>query len=270
MYDSNIDKNRLIIFLTFLLLVFHSYCPSVFLLQSGQTLHIPKGCIHAFRKLSNSPLPPDDCHAALRKQYLEGKSANEEEICISIAWDWAWLGGSSTSTVEQEFNYLSDAASINRDLCIGPGVAHVLSLLQMAERIAHLQAKSKKDLKYNLLEPSRLAYAIYPNLKKVVESEENLVAHCMGLSLAQGRFTVCNKKEAAGYSCSICKSELFNYFWRCRDRNKEEDWCLTCFKGLKFEDDDLRKFQLVHCFQKIEKLKKMLDQVGKIGGVPLP
>jgi hypothetical protein len=63
------------------------YCPSVFVLKPGQTLHINKGRLHAFRKLAPSSLPRYDCHHDLRKIMLL-EIGNDEIVCSSIAWDW--------------------------------------------------------------------------------------------------------------------------------------------------------------------------------------
>ena len=61
------------------------FSPCVFLLKAGQALHIPKGCIHACRKLSRCELDDSDCHAELRQDYIRNLPQNEEEVCISIA-----------------------------------------------------------------------------------------------------------------------------------------------------------------------------------------
>ena len=71
----------------------NSYCPSVFMLEPGQTLHIPKGLPLAFRKMEFEELPPNDCHAVLRRNMIgELKKVDPEllvaPLCISVAYDW--------------------------------------------------------------------------------------------------------------------------------------------------------------------------------------
>ena len=88
--------------LTCLLHIVNSYCVSRFILKEGQCVHINKGRLHAFRKMTNELLPyavpaapSDDCHAFLRA-HLKMPGTNEtvvgpgkpEILCISVAWDW--------------------------------------------------------------------------------------------------------------------------------------------------------------------------------------
>ena len=71
-----------------------SYCPSIFILRPGQHLHINKGRLHCFRKLTPDRLRQDDCHALLRQQLInELKSTPDFDsywgyVCLSIAFDW--------------------------------------------------------------------------------------------------------------------------------------------------------------------------------------
>ena len=83
----------------------------MFLLKPGQTLHIPKVCLHAFQKLSSSKLPESDCHAELRNQYILETGMSAEDICISIAWDWLWIGHSA-QTVQIELACMFEAVEL--------------------------------------------------------------------------------------------------------------------------------------------------------------
>jgi hypothetical protein len=66
-----------------------NYYPSVFILKPGQFVHINKGRLHAFRKMSPTQLHPSDCHFALRSKLIdEDKLGFAEQICVSVAWDW--------------------------------------------------------------------------------------------------------------------------------------------------------------------------------------
>jgi hypothetical protein len=65
------------------------YYPSVFILKPGQFVHINKGRLHAFRKMSPAALPPSDCHFTLRSQLIADENlVSTEQICVSVAWDW--------------------------------------------------------------------------------------------------------------------------------------------------------------------------------------
>lgn len=69
-----------------------NYCPSVFILKPGQFMHINKGRIHAFRKMSTTSLPTSDCHSLLRKALIQDECITTEVFCLSIAWDWIYRG----------------------------------------------------------------------------------------------------------------------------------------------------------------------------------
>jgi len=76
-----------------------NYCVSRFILKPGQCVHINKGRLHAFRKVSNEQLPFTDCHAKLRRGLLKPGSrervvgpGKSEILCISVAWDWMFRG----------------------------------------------------------------------------------------------------------------------------------------------------------------------------------
>merc|ERR1712157_271046 len=80
------------------------YCPSMFTLEPGDLVHINKGRLHAFRKMSTSQLPESDCHADQRRQLIQSKGiAGEEKLCVSVAWDWMYRGVTS--------------AGINKEVC---------------------------------------------------------------------------------------------------------------------------------------------------------
>jgi len=66
-----------------------NYYPSVFVLKPGQFVHINKGRLHAFRKLSPTALPLNDCHRQLRLDAIaDDKLGSIEHLCVSVAWDW--------------------------------------------------------------------------------------------------------------------------------------------------------------------------------------
>jgi hypothetical protein len=64
------------------------YYPSVFILKAGQFVHINKGRLHAFRKMTTENLPQRDAHAKLRKEVVAEDKLLPGLECISIAHDW--------------------------------------------------------------------------------------------------------------------------------------------------------------------------------------
>ena len=111
-----------------------NYAPSVFILSPGQMLHINKGRLHAFRKLSPFALPSFDCHAELRAQLLKKiDNPGEEKTCTSIAWDWEFKGVTAEG-IDQEVTSMLECSKLNRERKVGSlGVAET-SILFMARR----------------------------------------------------------------------------------------------------------------------------------------
>jgi len=95
-----------------------SYYPSVFILKPGQFVHINKGRLHAFRKLSYSILHEHDCHSELRNNLMQQKSKDKHMfvdcLCVSIAWDWTYRGLSSEA-INREVSSMLECASLNRE-----------------------------------------------------------------------------------------------------------------------------------------------------------
>lgn len=57
----------------------------------GQTVHINKGRLHAFRKMTADGLPQHDCHYKLRTSLvseLKSKGLACAPDCVSVAYDW--------------------------------------------------------------------------------------------------------------------------------------------------------------------------------------
>ena len=74
----------------FFAFIVHSYCATVFTMSGDQHLHIPQGCLHAFRKMTTDPLPQHDCHYNIRATLVEqnGLAEKGSPLCVSIAFDW--------------------------------------------------------------------------------------------------------------------------------------------------------------------------------------
>lgn len=85
----------------------------MFILKPGQFVHINKGRLHAFRKLSPTLLPEHDCHAKLREKVLSQfseKQLSDLSICISIAWDWTFRGITAEAIHDELFSMFECAA----------------------------------------------------------------------------------------------------------------------------------------------------------------
>ena len=109
------------------------YCPSVFILKPGQMVHINKGRLHAFRKLSTSSLYVTDCHHDLR-QNLQESIGNTEQLCFSIAWDWMFKGVTSEG-INREISSILECVRLNS--------AHNLQSLAIPENGSPISSKGK-------------------------------------------------------------------------------------------------------------------------------
>jgi hypothetical protein len=111
-----------------------NYCPSVFVLSPGQMIHINKGRLHAFRKLSPFALPSSDCHADLRAKILE-KSENPsvEQMCISVAWDWEYKGVTAEG-INREMVSTLECSKLNRENNVQSLAVPETSILFLARR----------------------------------------------------------------------------------------------------------------------------------------
>ena len=111
-----------------------NYCPSVFVLSPGQMVHINKGRLHAFRKLSPFALPPSDCHAELRAAVLEqSENPSIEQTCISVAWDWEFKGATAEG-INREMVSTLECSKLNRKHNMQSLAVPETSILFMARR----------------------------------------------------------------------------------------------------------------------------------------
>ena len=180
---------------------------SVFLLKAGQALHIPKGCLHAFRKLSAAPLPQYDCHAKLCKKYLETRPTDKEEVCISFAWDWIRLGNSGHS-VAKELDYLTMASRFSTKEKIGPPAPYGLSLLRTAKKLVSEPEKLDQSVSAR-----DLAEGILPSLSAFVDREVKAVREARSFQMVNKNIEVVDTAQSGGpQTCDSCKLELYNFF----------------------------------------------------------
>ncbi len=89
----------------------------MFILKPGQFVHINKGRLHAFRKLSPTLLPKYDCHAKMREELINEINKRQlphHSICISIAWDWTYRGFTAEA-MNRELSSMIECAALNRE-----------------------------------------------------------------------------------------------------------------------------------------------------------
>ncbi|CAB9515529.1 histone chromosomal protein 6 [Seminavis robusta] len=183
-----------------------NYCVSRFILKEGQCVHINKGRLHAFRKMTNERLPysvpadpSDDCHAFLRAN-LKMPGTNEtvvgpgkpEILCISVAWDWMFRGVTAKGINREVVSSLECAALIRKHGAMSLAIPE-LSLIQMARTLApKAEEKSslpgayreslfgfddhyKKSRAAFTPDPSEICRGIFPGLEYVVKQHNDAI-----------------------------------------------------------------------------------------------
>jgi hypothetical protein len=133
----------------------------VFILKPGQFVHINKGRLHAFRKLSPTLLPEYDCHAKMREELLHKINRKQlplSSICISIAWDWTYRGFTAEA-MNREISSMMECAALNREhrtLSLAIPETSLLhtakAFLARAKGMAEQPAVNQLDLQKHLLE----------------------------------------------------------------------------------------------------------------------
>ena len=244
---------------------FSRYAPSVFLLTAGQSLHIPKGCLHAFRKSSSCILPEGDCHRLLREGYISANGKKVDEACISFAWDWIWLGN-SVSQVMEELHYLTEMKSCNRARKSGPLSVFEFSLFRLATILTETPNKYKnKDIS-----SKDMAAGILPTVKGLIGRE--IAAHKEGVKLSDGNESVVvascidtpQMMEKTEYCCTMCWVEIPNYYWRrlTKDVNSDTVCCYMCAKP-NAQDNNVT-YKLHYRFRDAMQLEELLKSLEKM------
>ena len=225
---------------------FFRYKPSVFVLKPGQTLHIGKGCLHAFRKLSSDPLDENDCHYELRNAYIASHSSPNDinsEVCISFAWDWQKLG-STAHSIQKELAYMNKQAEENCEHCCKSNSVGEYALATLAEAVGASQPSTTN------LSCQDVATGILPSFMNYVKKQQSILSIEIALTTDpisnDIKVQIAGQKDSADfmkqalYSCCHCQRELSNAYWCCdkcidnpKSRLERTLFCHSCFSNGK-------------------------------------
>lgn len=231
------------------------YCPTVCILKPGQHIHINKGRLHAFRKMSLEPLLETDCHFDLRQAVVDQHELKTESLCTSVAWDWMYRGFSAegiareTSTI-LESSYLcrpkklqclgnlgmclfemARTTSRSRDLTTVPSLLDP-SLIDEMENISGNDLGVDKARQAHRTEASsvEICNGLLPCFEHLVDINQTVYEVALReSSVVGGREKVFvredpdvnrdqkyrNIHDSHEYSCKICNSELSNAYYQC-------------------------------------------------------
>jgi hypothetical protein len=250
--------------------VFYSYCPSVLILKPGDLIHINKGRLHAFRKLSSSKLPDSDCHAIQRKILVEetGLNHNKETMCISVAWDWMNRGVTASGISREICTVLEGSIRNRKSLVISLAIPE-LSLLQMATFLPGEAMQTRHDESFLLQLPSKkkqkdkpcfyapptqvVCQGILPGLQYLANEHKNALGEGPNDSLEKGeRLSIAKFPDAqenpavcpldpygnSDFHCKLCRRELSNVYFHCdgceKLLNKDFNICQDCYRQKEF------------------------------------
>jgi hypothetical protein len=231
-----------------------NYCPAVFILQEGQHVHINKGRLHAFRKLTPHTLPENDCHFELRDALIKEKrlSPRAPPTCTSIAWDWQFSGFHAEGIHRETVAILESALLVNKKegcMCLAIPNASLLAMARQVLPNSHHQQQTTTEAPASLLGESlvgqgvgsdtsrfeidntSLARGILPALRFFVHNSVDVMkdmsedAGDKG-AMCKGRVSIapvndCDvidgtvDPDGPDYFCKMCHGELGNHYLHC-------------------------------------------------------
>uniref|UniRef100_A0A7S2YQT9 JmjC domain-containing protein n=1 Tax=Entomoneis paludosa TaxID=265537 RepID=A0A7S2YQT9_9STRA len=248
------------------------YEPAVLILGPGQHVHINKGRLHAFRKMTTESLPENDCHHTLRKELVAELGIRQAPVCISIAWDWQYTGirpeainREVTSTLECQT--LVDQKPLLK--CLAIPKACILALARRCQRIDNQDAMpifedGSTSEEEEVLQKESLLKGIGPSLLFILEQNisfieraekrENEIIDEFGelcgyakLSNAKQNDTELNPLSSTvdpdgnDYFCRICSKELENVYLHCDGcedlLHQDFNICMDCYDAKRWQEN---------------------------------
>lgn len=220
-------------------------------------IHINKGRLHAFRKLSLHDLPVGDCHSMQRAGMVKKEKIVREELCISIAWDWMYRGVTE-SGIRREVAAAMSCAALNQINGVKSLGIPEAALLHTARSICN--SSRSADGKYQPA-PEVICRGILQGLRIVIGQ------HAAAMTCARGnvidndsngrddKFEIQDKSDAdqnpytsminaygsSDYTCRVCSSELSNVYCHCNGcdglMGKDFNICVGCHDLRKYRSD---------------------------------
>lgn len=196
-----------------------NYYPCVFILGPGQLLHIGKGRLHAFRKMTTKELEPTDCHHSLRKEIIKKNSLKCDPLCLSIAWDWMFMGHTQKG-IRSEIKCTMDCEALAFKNSARSLATPELCVIEMAkEELARLQSLSASERFSSsslMILKSILPFVLH-SIKKQIDGINKFTGMGTKISSVPDAQQKDSTVDAFGndYYCRICQRELCNIYFHC-------------------------------------------------------
>jgi hypothetical protein len=202
------------------------------ILKPGQMIHINKGRLHCFRKLSSEILDEADAHFDLREKLIkETKVLGPwcDKLCVSIAWDWVFRGVSEIG-VKTEVAHVLSRTRQNQQSRRRSLAQPELSLLRMAKFSTLSTSVYSKDSVYMPLPGDLCRGLLAGGLRTVVEAQlailqnatkekKEIVMLASAPAAKDGKYASI-EPYGNDFFCEFCSTELSNVYYQC-------DGCFT-------------------------------------------
>ena len=226
----------------------------MFILKPGQWVHINKGRLHAFRKMSCTKLPSHDCHYELRNKLIADENLTKDVTCVSIAWDWMYRG-ISVKGISEELKSTLDCAKKAKDNGRQSLAIPETALFRSAKNLISECCNEEDGFSLastcipvnETSKPLDVLTGIIPSLKKIVFQHTNAFNKIKG----ETSHTITNIPNSwenpdtftldpygnGDFMCKICFCELSNVYMHCdgceKLLNKDFNICTECFQNGK-------------------------------------
>jgi hypothetical protein len=202
-----------------------------------------------------------DCHSQLRRDIVSIDDLPGEKVCVSVAWDWMFLGHTPTG-INDEFRVCLEASTVNRSKRLQSLAIPEASLLflaieylsQLRVQMNRLQLKSfirgegitdKSKKSHGNCKPRRILEGILSPFKIMVmqhqQEYEQLLKTANDFSVQETpvaheyRPTAPTDPFGNDYYCKICHIELSNIYLHCDGcediLNRDYNICSICYEN---------------------------------------
>jgi hypothetical protein len=203
-----------------------------------------------------------DCHSNLRQRTVADDSIVNEVVCVSIAWDWQFLGYTSKG-IEEEMSVSLETAQINStkglqslgiaEVCLIYLAKHYLSqyeaVINNVEQTSFIfdpvenSAEFESDTQLKRTRALTVLKGILPSLSKMVQSHDNILRQLdkSGNQYSIRKQPIANEDRESvpidpfgnDYYCKVCQIELSNMYMHCNAcediLSKDYNICVGCF-----------------------------------------